>query len=97
MARASENSLTSANRRIAAVSNHLIPATPGCNSQSIALKNTSMDDNYHRIHGEVPSHDVVWKIACDESGKEFIDIIYEKAEGEAIAKVVEISFVDSLC
>lgn len=35
----------------------------------------------------MPDHIPVWKTACDESGKEFTDITYEKAEGEAIAKV----------
>lgn len=51
-----------------------------------------MNDSYHRIHGEVPSHIPVWKISSDESGKEFTDIIYEKAEGEAIAKVSNLSY-----
>lgn len=46
-----------------------------------------MDDSYHRKHGEVPTHEPIWRRACDESGKEFTDIIYEKAEGEGIAKV----------
>ncbi|KAJ7953601.1 1,4-dihydroxy-2-naphthoyl-CoA synthase, peroxisomal [Quillaja saponaria] len=75
-------------RRVASVANHLIPfhlAPSHCGS--VGLCNTSVNDNYHRIHGEVPTHEVVWKIASDDSGKEFIDIIYEKAVGEAIAKI----------
>ncbi|KAL0000972.1 hypothetical protein SO802_014753 [Lithocarpus litseifolius] len=48
-----------------------------------------MNDSYHRIHGEVPTHEVVWELACDdESSNEFhvTDIIYEKAIGKGIAK-----------
>ncbi|KAH9773214.1 hypothetical protein KPL71_013271 [Citrus sinensis] len=63
-----------------AVANHLVPVISSeSNSGFIGLNNASMNDSYHRIHGEVPSHDVVWRIACDESGTEFTDIIYEKA------------------
>ncbi|KAK2636507.1 hypothetical protein Ddye_031299 [Dipteronia dyeriana] len=90
MARVSEKELSSVKRRISAVSNHLIPATSGSNSVSVGLNNASaVNDSYHRIHGEVPSHDVVWRIVAsdDESGKEFTDIIYEKADGEGIAKI----------
>ncbi|GKA16978.1 hypothetical protein Tco_0696815 [Tanacetum coccineum] len=39
------------------------------------------------IHGEVSNRIPVWNVACDETGVEFKDIIYEKADGEAIAKV----------
>ncbi|KAH9708858.1 hypothetical protein KPL70_013008 [Citrus sinensis] len=68
-----------------AVANHLVPViSSDSNSGFIGLNNASMNDSYHRIHGEVPSHDVVWRIACDESGTEFTDIIYEKAVGEDI-------------
>ncbi|KAH9708863.1 hypothetical protein KPL70_013008 [Citrus sinensis] len=71
-----------------AVANHLVPViSSDSNSGFIGLNNASMNDSYHRIHGEVPSHDVVWRIACDESGTEFTDIIYEKAVGEGIAKI----------
>ncbi|KAH9773216.1 hypothetical protein KPL71_013271 [Citrus sinensis] len=71
-----------------AVANHLVPVISSeSNSGFIGLNNASMNDSYHRIHGEVPSHDVVWRIACDESGTEFTDIIYEKAVGEGIAKI----------
>ncbi|KAL8218916.1 hypothetical protein R6Q57_022289 [Mikania cordata] len=77
-----EKDLITMNRRVAAVSNHLSPPM-------ISLSNcsASMNDSYHRVHGEVSSHIPVWKIACDESEREFTDIIYEKAEGEAIAKI----------
>lgn len=71
-----------------AVANHLVPViSSDSNSGFIGLNNASMNDSYHRIHGEVPSHDVVWRIACDESGTEFTDIIYEKAVSEGIAKI----------
>ncbi|XLR26773.1 hypothetical protein S83_054673, partial [Arachis hypogaea] len=44
---------------------------------------------YERVYGDVPSHDVVWRvIAFDaDSDKEFTDIIYEKAVEEGIAKI----------
>ncbi|KAK3223368.1 hypothetical protein Dsin_010393 [Dipteronia sinensis] len=90
MARVSEKELSSVKRRISSVTNHLFPSNSGSNSVSVGLNNASaMSDSYHRIHGEVPSHDVVWRIVAsdDESGKEFTDIIYEKADGEGIAKI----------
>lgn len=74
-------------RRLASVSNHLLPVIPTSESAPIALSNASMNDTYHRIHGEVPNHEVVWEAAFDESGKGFTDIIYEKAVGEGIAKI----------
>lgn len=79
-------------RRVASVANHLMPAsrlTPG-QKNSIGFSNcsSSINDNYHKKHGEVPIHEPTWRlIASDESGKEFTDIIYEKAVGEGIAKV----------
>ncbi|KAK9276862.1 hypothetical protein L1049_006399 [Liquidambar formosana] len=87
MAKNSDNDIDTMRRRVASVANHLIPVRPSPSRDSIGLCNASMDDSYHRIHGEVPTHQVVWRIACDESGKEFTDIIYEKAVGEAIAKI----------
>ncbi|KAL0296993.1 UNVERIFIED_CONTAM: 1,4-dihydroxy-2-naphthoyl-CoA synthase, peroxisomal [Sesamum radiatum] len=78
------------NRRMASLAGHLLPAQGAGNpSASIALSNCSsqFDDTYHRVHGDVPSHIPEWKPALDESGKEFIDIIYEKAVGEGIAKI----------
>ncbi|XP_021292969.1 1,4-dihydroxy-2-naphthoyl-CoA synthase, peroxisomal [Herrania umbratica] len=72
-------------RRIETVSNHLLPV--GSSGGSIGFCNASMNDSYHRIHGEVASHKVEWKTACDEHGKEFIDIFYEKAVDEGIAKI----------
>ncbi|KAK8484059.1 hypothetical protein V6N11_002277 [Hibiscus sabdariffa] len=90
----SDKELSAVTRRIATVSNHLLlPVGSGSNSSlsygSIELCNASMDDSYHRIHGEVASHGVEWKTACDEYGKEFTDIIYEKAIGEGIAKTIK--------
>ncbi|CAI9092939.1 OLC1v1028312C1 [Oldenlandia corymbosa var. corymbosa] len=77
-------------RRVASVTNHLMPShlNFGHNNPPIGSSNcsSSMDDSYHRKHGEVPTHEPVWKRACDESGKEFTDIIYEK-DGEGIAKI----------
>ncbi|WJZ80810.1 hypothetical protein VitviT2T_000695 [Vitis vinifera] len=77
-----------ARRRLASVAHHLTPlhsTTPNCSS--LGFHTTSAPDSYRRVHGEVPTHDVTWNPACDESGKAFTDIIYEKAVGEAIAKI----------
>lgn len=83
-----ENDLITVTRRLTAVNNHLIPPQqPSHSIISSSNCNASINDSYHRIHGEVPRHLPEWKSACDETGKEFSDIIYEKADGEAIAKV----------
>ncbi|EOY00513.1 Enoyl-CoA hydratase/isomerase D isoform 1 [Theobroma cacao] len=85
MAQISDKELNAVTRRIATFSNHLLPV--GSSGGSIGFCNASMNDSYHRIHGEVPSHEVEWKTACDEHGKEFTDIICEKAVDEGIAKI----------
>ncbi|XP_061991515.1 1,4-dihydroxy-2-naphthoyl-CoA synthase, peroxisomal [Rosa rugosa] len=88
MAQSTEKDLMNrVNRRMASISNHLTPINTIPNS--ITLSHTSsMDDSYHRTHGQVPTHQVVWEAAAvDESGKEFTDIIYEKSVGEGIAKI----------
>lgn len=88
MARVSDKEFNAVARRIATVSNHLLPVGSASNSSlSRGLCFASKNDSYHRIHGEVPSHEVEWQTACDEFGKDFTDIIYEKATGEGIAKV----------
>lgn len=76
-----------ARRRLASVAHHLSPLHSATNSASLGLHTTSAPDSYRRVHGEVRTDDVTWKPACDGSGKDFTDIIYEKAVGEAIAKV----------
>ncbi|XP_022151112.1 1,4-dihydroxy-2-naphthoyl-CoA synthase, peroxisomal [Momordica charantia] len=74
-------------RRMASISSHLSPISPAPNRDLIRLSGASMNDSYHRKHGAVPTHPVVWRISGDDSGQEFTDIIYEKAVGEAIAKI----------
>ncbi|XP_055810317.1 1,4-dihydroxy-2-naphthoyl-CoA synthase, peroxisomal [Solanum dulcamara] len=92
MSRMSED-LNTLKRRVALVANHLLPVVPLAQNvvSSIGSSNcssSSMNDNYHKIHGEVPNHEPVWRlIPSDESTKEFTDIIYEKAVGEPIAKI----------
>ncbi|KAK4376886.1 hypothetical protein RND71_003182 [Anisodus tanguticus] len=91
MSRMLEKDLNTMRRRVTSVANHflhvplvenVVPSIGSWNCSS------SMNDNYHKIHGEVASHEPVWRlIPCDESGKEFTDIIYEKAVGEPIAKI----------
>ncbi|RYR02896.1 hypothetical protein Ahy_B06g081727 [Arachis hypogaea] len=62
---------------------------PTTNSNLASDSSTSRNDSYERVYGDVPSHDVVWRvIAFDaDSDKEFTDIIYEKAVEEGIAKI----------
>ncbi|CAK9182754.1 unnamed protein product [Ilex paraguariensis] len=90
MARIAEKELETVRRRVSSVASHLLPADSASSRGGVVGSNrcsAPMNDSYHRIHGEVPSHEPVWSIACDESGKEYTDIVYEKAVGEAIAKV----------
>ncbi|KAG9154810.1 hypothetical protein Leryth_020083 [Lithospermum erythrorhizon] len=86
-----EENINKARRRLSSVANHLMPMhlTPPILGSPIGLSNcsSSMKDSYHRMHGEVSTHLPQWESACDESGKEYTDIIYEKAVGEAIAKI----------
>ncbi|KAJ8547633.1 hypothetical protein K7X08_011219 [Anisodus acutangulus] len=91
MSRMSEKDLNTMRRRVVSVANHFLPVTLAENGvPSIGCWNcrSSMNDNYHKIHGEVANHEPVWRlIPSDESGNEFTDIIYEKAVGEPIAKI----------
>lgn len=90
---AEKKELETMTRRVESVLNHLNPIQLPSSSSLVTLSTTSMNDKYHKIHGEVSSHEAEWRLACDESGKEFIDIIYEKAVGEGIAKVVYLEFL----
>lgn len=77
-------------RRVTSVTNHLLPTPTTPQTQLISLCHTSSSTNnhsYQRVHGNVPSNDVVWKVASDDEGKDFTDIVYEKSVGEGIAKV----------
>ncbi|XP_060213960.1 1,4-dihydroxy-2-naphthoyl-CoA synthase, peroxisomal [Lycium barbarum] len=92
MSRMSEKDLNTTRRRVALVANHLLPVPSAQNVVSLIgssnCSSNSMNDNYHKIHGEVSNHEPVWRlIPSDESGKDFTDIIYEKAVGEPIAKI----------
>ncbi|XP_061964784.1 1,4-dihydroxy-2-naphthoyl-CoA synthase, peroxisomal isoform X2 [Populus nigra] len=92
----SEKELYSVRRRMASVANHLmVPSPPTassskCDSVELVPNAASMNDNYHRVHGNVSNKEVVWRnvAASDGSTKEFTDIIYQKAVGEGIAKIV---------
>ncbi|CAO2165827.1 unnamed protein product [Urochloa humidicola] len=66
-----------------ATSPPLLPATTAASSSS----SSPAGDSYRRVHGDVSSEPPVWRAATDESGKEFVDIIYEKAVNEGIAKI----------
>ncbi|XP_021744623.1 1,4-dihydroxy-2-naphthoyl-CoA synthase, peroxisomal-like [Chenopodium quinoa] len=93
MSRIENEELKIARRRLAKVANHVNPEivthskSHQLHQSSISLSATSMNDNYHKVHGQVSADPVVWKAATDDSGIDFIDIIYEKAVGEAIAKI----------
>jgi naphthoate synthase len=87
-----------AERRLARVAAHLVPSSsfpvthatvrPLAPSATAASSSSSpAKDSYRRVHGDVPSEPPEWRAATDESGKEFVDIVYEKAVGEGIAKV----------
>lgn len=81
---------------MASVANHLmVPSPPTassskCDSVELLPNAASMNDNYHRVHGNVSNKEVLWRnvAASDSSTKDFTDIIYQKAVGEGIAKIV---------
>ncbi|KAE9614448.1 hypothetical protein Lal_00012262 [Lupinus albus] len=86
--------LDTVTRRVTSITNHLSPSYhySYIQNEHVLLSNTSRtrNDSYQRVHGDVPSHDVVWnKVAFidDDPAKEFTDIVYEKAVGEGIAKI----------
>ena len=79
---------------MASVANHLMvpsPAAPSskCDPVELVPIAASMNDNYHKVHGNVSNKEVVWRnvAVSDGSTKDFTDIIYQKAVGEGIAKV----------
>ena len=75
-------------RRLSNVANHLSPAYSSSNPLQVSIEfANSLSDSYHRVHGQVSSDPVVWRAVSEDSIKDFTDIIYEKAVGEAIAKV----------
>ncbi|KAK7386873.1 hypothetical protein VNO78_27217 [Psophocarpus tetragonolobus] len=87
MAENNRSDLKTAFRRLASVTNHLTSAHHSPSQLALCRTSSAPNDTFHRVHGSVPSHDVVWRIASDDSGKGFIDILYEKAVGEGIAKI----------
>lgn len=87
MAGISAEAAKAINRRVFAVSRHLIPEPNHAHGVGMSACSSGFDDTYHRVHGAVPTHIPPWKAAMDDYGKDFVDIIYEKAAGEGIAKV----------
>ncbi|KAL9225586.1 hypothetical protein vseg_001491 [Gypsophila vaccaria] len=89
MPRIDEKNMEVVRRRLSNVANHLNTSKTNTNHDEISIVGLSptMNDAYHRVHGQVSEDAVVWRSVCDDSGKEFIDIVYEKAVGEAIAKI----------
>ncbi|KAJ8775325.1 hypothetical protein K2173_020329 [Erythroxylum novogranatense] len=87
MAQLSDKELEDVRRRVASIANHLSTPFSATNSSFVLCNTSSVNDSYHRIHGEVSGKEVAWRSVLDESGKEFTDIIYEKAVGEGIAKI----------
>ena len=97
--------MDAAERRLARVAAHLAPSSfpvthaaapplvPAPTAASSSSSSSSpAGDSYRRVHGEVSAEPPEWHAATDESGKEFVDIIYEKAVNEGIAKVTSYSF-----
>lgn len=90
--------LGAAERRIANIANHLSPLPSNSAPPSMVRQATaSTGDSYHKVHGKVSTREATWRPACDESGKDYTDIVYEKAVGEGIAKATSltISFLNS--
>ena len=85
-----DKELSAARRRLCSVSNHLVPVAPPSISLHGCSSGSSISDSYHRIHGDVSTHEPVWERAIDELGIEYTDIVYEKAKGEGIAKVTSV-------
>ncbi|EOA35419.1 hypothetical protein CARUB_v10020619mg [Capsella rubella] len=88
---ADSKELGTATRRMSVVTNHLSPMGLGSSrvdSVELCIA-SSMNDSFHKVHGEVPTHEVVWKKAelFGDGEKEFFDVIYEKALDEGIAKI----------
>uniref|UniRef100_A0A0E0C5M7 1,4-dihydroxy-2-naphthoyl-CoA synthase n=1 Tax=Oryza meridionalis TaxID=40149 RepID=A0A0E0C5M7_9ORYZ len=90
--------MDAAERRLARVTAHLLPsslplplplasAPPLAPSPAASSSSSPASDSYRRVHGDVPSEPPEWRAATDESGKGFVDILYEKAVGEGIAKI----------
>jgi naphthoate synthase len=102
--------MDAAERRLARVAAHLVPSFPVTHAATFPLvpastaafsssssSSSPAGDSYRRVHGDVPSEPPEWRAATDESGKEFVDIIYEKAVGEGIAKVTRSSSIGYPC
>uniref|UniRef100_A0A804NFQ7 1,4-dihydroxy-2-naphthoyl-CoA synthase, peroxisomal n=1 Tax=Zea mays TaxID=4577 RepID=A0A804NFQ7_MAIZE len=97
--------MDAAERRLARVAAHLVPSFPVPHATGPPLapspaaasssSSSPAGDSYRRVHGDVPSEPPEWRTATDESGKEFVDIIYEKAVGEGIAKELMRAFNDA--
>ncbi|TVU35659.1 hypothetical protein EJB05_17560, partial [Eragrostis curvula] len=89
--------MDAAERRLARVASHLAPSLPlrtlatapplAALPTAASSSSSPAGDSYRRVHGDVPSEPPEWRAATDESGKAFVDIIYEKAAGEGIAKI----------
>ena len=90
MAGISAEAAKAIHRRMSAVSRHLIPDSNHTHCLGMSACSSGFDDTYHRVHGAVPTHIPLWKAAIDDYGKDFADIIYEKAVGEGIAKVISV-------
>jgi naphthoate synthase len=71
--------------RLARVAAHLAPSLPlaAAPHHPTASASSPSAGSYSRVSSEPPE----WRAATDESGKPFVDVIYEKAVGEGIAKV----------
>ncbi|KAH7282148.1 hypothetical protein KP509_35G014700 [Ceratopteris richardii] len=78
-----DNASERALQRIVVFRRHLSPA---CASTPISLQPCA-GSSYERIHGDLPSDPVLWQPCTTLEGPPLQDLLYEMAEGEAIAKI----------
>jgi naphthoate synthase len=83
----------SAQRRLARVAAHLAPSlplavVPAVTHYPTASASSPTVDSYNHVHGDVSSEPSDWRAVTDESGKPFVDVIYEKAVEEGICQGV---------
>lgn len=71
-------------QRVATLARHLAPPPPAIAPLHLDPCSSS---SYDRIHGDIPSGPASWQ-TIRLSGPDLQDLLYERAAGEAIAKVL---------
>lgn len=80
---------TKALQRVATLARHLAPPPPPNHSPAIPPLHLDLcsSSSYDKIHGDIPSGPASWQ-TIHLSGPDLQDLLYERAAGEAIAKVL---------